>query len=98
MERRDGLEPHRLVARRVERREPGGLFRRLDPGGRRDRFVGLAPASFQPCRVAGTEAMGLPGICAAVQIARASCASFSLPDTKGRTALAGNSQGSWPNS
>ena len=30
----------------------------------------------------------MPGICAAVQIARASCASFLLPDTKGRTALA----------
>ena len=38
----------------------------------------------------------MPGICAAVQIARASCASFLLPDTKGRTALAGNSHGSWP--
>ncbi|MDE0049651.1 MAG: hypothetical protein OXO52_07685 [Rhodospirillales bacterium] len=51
MERRDGLEPHRLVAHRVEHRETGGQFRRLDPGGRRDDLVRLPPASFEPCRV-----------------------------------------------
>ena len=50
------------------------------------------------CSSLFTATVRTPGICAAVQIACASCASFLLPDTKGRTALAGNSRGSWPNS
>ena len=40
----------------------------------------------------------MPGCCTAVQIARASCASFLLPPTKGRTIFAGSSRTSWPSS
>ena len=40
------------------------------------------------CSSLFTATVLMPGICAAVQIARASCASFLLPDTKGLTALA----------
>lgn len=65
----------------------------MSTGSAVNSICGMASPSYSSLL---TATVSMPGIFAAVQIARASCGSFLLPDRKGRTALAGNGQGSWP--